>query len=178
MNSRLLLPVLLVLVDGGIASSLASEDYQQHIRHFASNTPPEKVRAAIQAIRKAGTNAFPALLAHMKDKEMAESSSFQGARMFTPTVGTACFELIQRQIEGDWPKGYRDYHALSAETIRDWLARHAGLSLPQLRIEAAQQSLNRAVADAPKKANSGWHKETLKFLEENLAEAKQAAAPK
>ena len=183
MNTKHLALTLLARVVGSLASSAGAEDYEQHIRHFASNTPPDKVRAAVRTLRQAGTNAFPALLAHLDDKSPAERNTFQRAEMkrgrdgkleiAVPTIGDACFDLLQGQIEGAWPKGYTDYHILSPQTVRDWLSRHRGLSLRQLRIEAAQQSLNRAEADTPKAGASDFHKKTLEFLRKNLDDAKQ-----
>lgn len=184
MNTRLLL--LTSLVAGSLTSLRAADDYEQHIRRFASNTPPNTVQAAVRTLRQAGTNAFPALLAHLGDKAPAERNTFQRAQVrqtpdgkfeiAVPTIGDACFDLLQTQVEGAWPKGYRRYHVLSPETARDWLTRHRGLSLQQLRIDAARESLERAEADTPKAGESSFHKQTLEFLRKNLDEAKRNAA--
>jgi hypothetical protein len=168
--------VLFTLISGGVVSCLSAEDYHQLIRNFAANTSRNKIQSAVKAIKDAGTNAFPALLAHLKDKAPAEISFFGGDNILPPTIGTACFNLLQGQVEGVWPKGYRDYHTLSPKTVRDWIARNQGLSLQQLRVEAAQQSLARAEADSPKKPDSDFHKRILGFLRKNLEEAKQNAA--
>src|SRR5262245_25790395 len=153
MNARLS-SIGLTLFLGSLTPTIGAEDYEQHIRHFASNTPPAKVEAALRTLREAGTNSFPALLEHLKDNALAEPRFFTRAvgklgpdgtfLPATPTIGDACFDLLQDQIEGTWPKGFRDYYVLTPETVGDWLARHSGLSLQQLRVEAAQQSLSRA----------------------------------
>jgi len=167
------LTIGLLLLAGILTTTFGADDYERHIQQFASNTPPAKIQAALQALRTAGTNAFPALLAHLKDIAPAEPSFFQGSAAGTPTIGRACFGLLQGQIEGNWPKGFRDYYVLSPETAREWLASHRGLSLQQLRIEAAQQSLKRAEADTPNRKESEFHHQTLKFLRQNLEEAKR-----
>jgi len=162
-----------------LLSGCAAPDYEEHIRHFASNTPPDTVRAAVQVIEKAGTNAFPTLLAHLEDKSPAEATAFQeqalgpNGEIGRPTIGSACFGMLQGQIEGNWPKGFQHYYVLSPQTIRDWLARHADLSLQQLRLAAAQESLGRAEADAPKDGESEFHQQTLEFLRKNLEEARR-----
>jgi hypothetical protein len=170
--------MLLVLVSGGIASALGAEDYHQNVRNLAADTPREKIQVAVKAIKDAGTNAFPVLLAHLQDKKRAEPLFFQGDSARAPTIGDACFDLLQWEIEGAWPKGFRDYYTLTPKNVRNWLAEHSGLSLQQLRVEAAQQSLARAVDDTPKKKDSEWHKKELEFLRRNLEEAKQNASQK
>lgn len=185
MDTRLLLVTVLALVAVSLQSSGGAEDYELQIRHLASNTPPNTVRAALQVLREAGTNAFPSLLANLDDTTPAERTTFQRAEVrrgrdgkveiAVPTIGDACFNLLQGQIEGEWPKGYRGYYVLSPKTARDWLAHRRGLTLQQLRIEAAQESLKRAEADSSKPGASDFHKQTLEFLRKNLDEANRSA---
>jgi len=183
MSTRVLLRAVFVVVLASLTSTLGAEDYEQHVRHLAPNTAPDTIREAVRALREAGTNAFPTLLAHLGDKAPAERRIFQRDVLehgtfhaATPTIGGVCFDLLQGQIEGNWPKGFRHYYVLTAATARDWLARHRGLSLQQLRIEAARQSLRRAEADTPKTGETRFHKETLDFLRKNLDDAKRNAA--
>jgi len=163
--------------------SASAENYEQHIQRFASNTPPETVRTALRTLEQAGTNAFPALLANLRDRTPAARDFFQRAegsfvtngifKPAIPTVGDACFGLLQSQIEGNWPKGFRHYYVLSPANAGEWLARYKGLPLQRLRVEAAQQSLRRAEADASKKKSDNFHQQTLKFLRQNLEDARQ-----
>lgn len=178
MKPQLLVVVVLILASVGILSSQGAEDYHQHVRNFAANTPREKIQNSVRAIKDAETNAFPVLLLHLQDTKPAEPLFFQGDSVRAPNIGDACFDLLQWQIEGAWPKGFRDYYTLTPKNVRDWLAKHSGLSLQQLRVEAAQESLARAVDDAPKKKDSDWHRKELDFLRKNLEDAKQNASRK
>jgi hypothetical protein len=90
-----------------------------------------------------------------------------------PSVGDVCLGIIQGQIEGHWPKGYRQYHVLTPESTKRWLEAHQGLSLRELRIAAAQESLRRAESEIRPRTADDYQKNVLTFLRDNLQKAKE-----
>jgi hypothetical protein len=164
----------------GVNAGQDDEDFEALIEQYSPTTPLVLLNAAKIRLEEAGIRAFPALLAHVTDNAPA-NEAFQEAlvrrradgtfKIVDPTIGDACFGLLQRQIEGAWPKVCRNYHALSPRNIRGWVEYHRGLSLEELRVQAAQQSLDRAFADAI--AGRKHHRATLPFLAENLTRAKK-----
>jgi hypothetical protein len=158
------------------AGKMPLEDYDVHIRNLAFNSSPQSIRTALKALVDAGTNAFPTLIAHLNDQELA-SPTFQAATAKRPTIGDACFDILQQQVEGAWPKAYRDYCVLSPGTTPRWLARHAAKPLRELRIEAARESLGRAEKDSNTRRDFTLHQQTLNFLRGHLHELEQRENP-
>src|SRR4029078_207008 len=111
------------------------------------------VASAIAVLESAETRAFPALLAHLEDNTKA-SSTFQravmevaasgNATLHHPTIGEACFDLIQSQVEGNWPKAYRQYYVLSPQNVVSWWQSRRDRLLQELKIETARASLAQA----------------------------------
>jgi hypothetical protein len=162
------------------AQSQTDGSYETAIASLSENTDAAQVAAAIKALESAGTKAFPALLAHLNDTSRA-SAVFQGAKMDVdakgnvsihhPTIGEACFALIQNQIEGNWPKGYREYYVLSPKNVVSWLQARKAKTLKELQLETAQASLTQA---RQRRGKSGYWREAVRFLEEHLRELKVA----
>ena len=148
--------------------------YEAAIASLAKSSDAQRVSKAIATLERAGTKAFPALLAHLSDTTTA-SEAFQHevqdvyGNVPPPTIGEACFNLIQHQIEGNWPKGLRQYYALSPTNIVSWWYARKEKSLKDLRIEAAMASLTRA---RRRRGTSRYDPEAIRFLERHLRAAR------
>jgi hypothetical protein len=148
--------------------------YEAAIASLAESSNAQRVSNAIATLKSAGTKAFPALLAHLNDATTA-SEAFQHevqdihGNVPSPTIGEACFDLIQHQIEGNWPKGLRQYYALSPMNIVSWWYARKNKSLKDLRIEAAMASLTRT---RRRRGISRYDPEAVRFLERHLREAR------
>jgi len=160
------------------ASGTASEqiEYEQHIQKLAFGTPTEQIEIAISALESAGPAAYPALVGHLKDSTRA-ADDFQTQDVLWdlghPSIGDVCFDIIQGQVEGRWPKGYRQYYVLTPQNTKRWLDAHKGLSLRELRIAAAQESLRRAESEIRHNTANDFQKGMIKFLRDNLQEARE-----
>ena len=151
---------------------------RQQIELLASGVPIHKTSSAIKEFESAGLDGFPALTAHL-DNPVRAAQHFVSEGLardsngnpipYKPSIGTACFELLQGQIEGVWPKGYRSYQVLNPSNIREWLAMRKDKSLQELRLECATNSLNTARRDNNKNP-SDWTRRCVKFFAENLLE--------
>lgn len=155
----------------------ARDRYEVAILSLAADNPNEIIDAAIQTIGSGGKDAFDALLAHMNNTALA-SKSFAGqtitvdedanSQQHQPSIGDVCFELLQGQIEGHFPKFAIEYYVLDRSNIREWLADRKSKTVKVLRIECAQLSLEaakRAYDQKPTELNA----DMVQFLEENLA---------
>ena len=162
-------------------SSQTDGSYETAIASLSENSDAAQVAGAIAALESAGTKAFPALLAHLNDRARA-SVVFQRAKMefdtkgnvmgvHHPTIGEACFDLIQNQVEGNWPKGYRQYYVLSPKNVVSWWQARKAKTLKELQLETAQASLTQA---RQRRGKSGYSREAVRFLERHLRELKAA----
>ena len=162
-------------------SSQTDRSYETAIASLSENSDAAQVAGAVAALESAGTKAFPALLAHLNDTARA-SVVFQGALMDVdakgnvlglhhPTIGEACFALIQNQVEGNWPKGYRQYYVLSPKNVVGWWQARKAKPLKELQLETAQASLTQA---RQLRGKSGYSREAVRFLERHLRELKVA----
>jgi hypothetical protein len=155
-------------------TSQTDGSYEAAIASLAENSDAQLVSKAIATLKSAGTKAFPALLAHLNDATTA-SEAFQhevqdiNGNVPRPTIGEACFDLIQHQVEGNWPKALRQHYALSPSNVVSWLGARKGKSLNQLRIEAAQTSLTRA---RQRRGTSAYSRDAVRFLEKHLREVR------
>lgn len=148
--------------------------FEAAIASLAETSDAQRVSRAIVTLKSAGTKAFPALLEHLNDTTTA-SEAFQHevqdihGNVSSPTIGEACFDLIQHQIEGNWPKGFRQYYVLSPTNVVSWWQARKEKSLKELRIEAARTSLTRA---RQHRGTSSYWPEAVRFLERHLREAR------
>ena len=151
------------------------------VQMFAAGTPDKDTVAAIQFVKSAGVKAFPALLNHLGDKtEAAQRHFMQESVMrdkdgnwgpYVPTISSACFDIIQNQVEGGWPKLYRQSQVLNRSNVRDWLRQREGKTLGELRIECATLSLEKA-KEMQKGDSSDDAKEYVKFFVDNLRQVR------
>lgn len=166
-----------VLIVIGCNSTEPEDRYETAVKAFASSVPTDKTAAAIDLIKSADIDAFDTLLAHLDDETRASEEHFMRAMVvvdengnegpYEPSVGDACFDLLQAQIEGGWPKGFREYYVLNRINIRDWLDQRKGKTLRELRIECATLSLASAKRDHQINPTE-WTDTCVKFLTQNL----------
>ena len=151
--------------------SATTTEYERAIQDLAEGKDPQTVKTAILVLSDAKTQAFPALIKHLSDKTPASVEYF-GLRdilcspqtipclPWEPTIGEACFEIIQSEVEGNWPKEYRSHYILTAGNVGEWWESRRAMSLKDLQLDAATTSLERArhQGDADK----------IRFLQEHL----------
>lgn len=133
---------------------------------------------AHDTLRKAGKEAFPALLRRIDDKTVLDDGRFQGATSQKPTIGRVSFEIIQYQIESGWPKGVRHHHALNERNVAAWLAKHEGLSLTQLRIRALVDSMDSVSREIETEGVTDFRLKDLAFLRDRLGKILDEAKKK
>jgi hypothetical protein len=166
-----------------LAPCYAGDDYEPHIKNLAAGSPEKDIKASLRTLEAAGIAAFPTLIAHFSSREPAEPRFFQRQvaerapdgtfRMHRPTIGEVCFDIVQGQIEGNWPKGFRQYYVLTPINTKEWLDAHSGLKLAQLRRSSLTESLRRAEADLAKDQSAEFFKTAVAFLREELESTKQ-----
>jgi len=151
--------------------SAITPEYERAIKDLAEGKDPQTVKTAIQVLSDAKTEAFPALIKHLSDTTSASVEYFgrpdiQCWPQTTPcppwelTIGEACFDIIQAEVEGNWPKAYRSYYTLTAGNVGEWWEARRTMSLKDLQLDAATTSLEHArhKGDA----------DAIAFLEEHL----------
>ncbi|HKO96280.1 MAG TPA: hypothetical protein VJU86_04775 [Pyrinomonadaceae bacterium] len=159
--------------DGRISSREATpiiSEYEKAIQDLAEGKDRQTVKVAVQILRDAKTGAFPALIQHLSDKTPASFEYFGGRDVQCPpqatpctrqpTIGEACFLIIQSEVEGNWPKAYIGYYTLTAGNVGEWWQSRQTMSLKDLQLEAAKSSLERAKHEG--KADA------IRFLQEHL----------
>jgi hypothetical protein len=161
----------------GCSSGHATDEYESAVAAFASGTPAAETTAAVDQLRAAGIDAFDVLLAHLDDETRASNEHFMRAVAtvdeqgnvvpWEPTIGDACFDLLHVQIEGSWPKAFRDHHVLDRSNIREWLAGRKYKSLHELRLECATLALESAEQEHAKNPNA-LTESCVEFLADNL----------
>jgi len=135
--------------------SATTPEYERAIQDLAEGKDPQTVKTAVQVLSNAKTRAFPALIKHLTDKTPASVEHF-GVRdimcapqtnpcpPWQPTIGEACFEIIHSEVEGNWPKAYRNHYILTAGNVGDWWESRRTMSLKDLQLDAATTSLEHA----------------------------------
>lgn len=152
------------------ASAIAPE-YERAIKDFAEGTDPQRIKTAILVLGAAKTEAFPALIKYLSDKTPASVEYFGLRNLlcgpqttpcppWQPTIGDACFEMIQSEVEGNWPRAYRSHYILTAENVGEWWESRRTMSLKDLQLDAATTSLERARREGDA--------DTIRFLEGHL----------
>src|SRR6478672_11259254 len=100
----------LVLVAGSTLPVRATDDFAGYVVQLAATNPEREAVRAERALIEAGRKAFPTILAHLDDSAPLQPRLANRAVRGTPTVGGRCFDLLQVQIEGNWPKGFRQFY--------------------------------------------------------------------
>lgn len=121
--------------------------YESAVALLAVGQRDASVMAAYRTLEAAGIKAFPVLIAHVKDTAKAapghfeEEATDQFGNIEQPTVGDVCYRLVRHEVEGDWPKGFRDYQVLTKENVTTWWEKHRTKSLHEMRLETVRISL-------------------------------------
>jgi hypothetical protein len=176
------------VLEGGIGAS-SPTPFDKDVDNLVAGTPDARIKSSLEALRSAGVKAFASLIQHFGDgrsaeyrffaKDMVDITPDGRMKAHEPTVGEACFDILQEQVEGNWPKGYRAYYVLTPGTAQLWLDMHAGMTLKQLRIAAAEESLAKAKADLATQPSFGggsvadFRRGAVEFLQKNLEEVKK-----
>ena len=168
----------------------APHTFERAVADLVEGKDRATVEKAWEALRGAGTAAFPTLIAHLGDERKASFRHF-GAKdiqvkcppaaepcpPYHPTIGEACFDILAGQVEGNWPKGYRRYYTLTPENVVAWWEARRGRSLKELQVEAARSSLAAARKDYARRKRSKedvkFLKGVVKFLEDNLKDVRE-----
>ena len=150
--------------------SAITPEYERAIQDLAEGKDPQTVKTSIQILSNAKTRAFPALITHLSDKTPASLEYFGGREIqcapqtspcrWQPTIGEACFEIIQSQVEGNWPKEYSRHYTLTPGNVDEWWKSRRTMSLKDLQLDAATTSLERA--------RDKGDADAIRFLEEHL----------
>jgi hypothetical protein len=164
--------LILVLVFASTFSVYAADDFSGYVRQLAAGMPERDAVRALRALTDAGVRAFPTLLAHLSDREPIQASLNNRDVSGTPTVGELCFDLLQTQIEGNWPKGFREFYILTPDNAEQWLDEHKTQSLRQLQLTSREESLRRAEAESAAHPADLTTK-AVAFLREEVAKLKQ-----
>ncbi|MCE9612140.1 MAG: hypothetical protein K8R23_18235 [Chthoniobacter sp.] len=150
----------------------AGDDFSGYVRQLADDMPERDAVRAERALFDAGIRAFPTLLAHFGDRQLIQVRLNGRAVIGTPTVGDLCFDILQTQIEDNWPKGFRQFYILTPDNAKQWLDDHKGLSLRQLQLVSREESLRRAEASLAA-APSDLTMKAVAFLRKEVAKLKQ-----
>jgi hypothetical protein len=152
---------------------VTAADHPRYIKQMARTLPEKEAFWAMRILHEAGMAAFPTLIAHFNDPTPAHTG-----RQITgvATIGQECFEILQYQIEGSWPKAHRTFQILTPKNAKQWLDAHRGQSLDQLRMISRQESLRRAQAELAKNPTDEFCQEMAKFFREEIEILKTGSA--
>jgi hypothetical protein len=150
----------------------AGDEFSGYVRQLAADMPERDAVRAERALFDAGIRAFPTLLAHFGDRQLIRARLNGRDVSGTPTVGDLCFDILQVQIEDNWPKGFRQFYILTPDNAKQWLDDHNGLSLRQLQLVSREESLRRAEARLAAESADLTTK-AVAFLREEVAKLKQ-----
>jgi len=153
------------------SQDVSTAQFERAIQDLAEGKDSETVKTAILVLSEAKTEAFPALIKHLGDKTPASYEWFGILDLrcgpqttpcppWAPTIGEACFEIIQSEVEGNWPKAYRTHYILTAGNVAEWWESRRTMSLKELQLDAAKTSLERA--------RQKGDADAIQFLEEHL----------
>lgn len=120
------------------------DDFSGVIRQLADDAREEDAIRALKVLSDAGIRVFPSLIAHFDDEQLIHPRLNAFEVLGDLTVGWLCFVILQDQIEGNWPKGFRQFYILTPDNAKQWLDKHKGLSLRELQVISREESLRRA----------------------------------
>jgi hypothetical protein len=163
----------------GFAKGREPKNYDQYIKNFSAGTPDEKIKSSLKALDEAGMDAFPSLISALTNIEPAEPNFFQleemailpdgSSKLHSPTIGEACFGILQGQIEGNWPKGFREFYVLTPDNAKAWLEARKGQTLPELRAAASAEALRRSEKQLAEHPDDEFlRNSTVPFLKERV----------
>lgn len=153
--------------------SAITPEYERAIQDLAEGKDRQTVKTAIEVLSDAESQAFPALIKHLSDKTPASLEYFGGHAVqcapqttpcppWQPTIGEACFVIIQSEVEGNWPKAYMSHYTLTAGNVGEWWESRRTMSLKDLQLDAATTSLEHA--------RDKGGADAIRFLQEHLSD--------
>ena len=160
----------IALIFGLTLGCRAADNFDGYVQQLAATMPERDAVRALHALDDAGVRAFPTLIAHIADSAPAYFPRQDATGI--PTVGEACFSILQGHIEGNWPKGFRQFYILSPANAKQWLATHKALSLRQLQLISREESLRRAETELAAQPADLTTK-AVAFLREEVTKLKQ-----
>ncbi len=149
------------------------QSYERAVASLAAGHKDATVMAGHETLEAAGTKAFPVLIAHVKDTAKAapghfeEEATDQFGNIEQPTVGDVFYRLVRHEVEGAWPKGFRDYQVLTKENVTSWWDKHRTKTLHEMRLETVRISLDRAKKEL-EKVKSETTEAAVQFLTARL----------
>lgn len=156
-----------------------ADDFDRHIDHLRAGTPTAQVSKSLTVLTRAGKRAFPALIARLDDRTLADSR-FQRAevddstgKIVDPTIGRTCLGILQGQVEGVGPKSYRDFEVLNARTVKKWMKTHGDKTLAEMRAIATAQSLRRAEAALQESPDNAAARSAIEFFRDDYDERRR-----
>ncbi|MFO0961306.1 MAG: hypothetical protein U0625_00210 [Phycisphaerales bacterium] len=165
-----------------VALTAARRAAYEDVLEFRNGTALALRAKALERLWAAGTDAFPALLAHLDDTRPIPFDLYGGDWGSTNgavdlPLGVICFDLLQTQIEGNWPKAYRGAEILTPANIEQWLAAHDGASLAELRAAAARDELAAVERQIAANGATEYLEDLRAFFEERVKESAKKPAP-
>lgn len=148
------------------------DDFTGVIRQLAEDAREEDAIRALKVLSDAGIRVFPSLIAHFDDEQLIHPRLNAFEVLGDLTVGWLCFVILQDQIEGNWPKGFRQFYILTPDNAKQWLDKHKGLSLRELQVISRKESLRRAelaLATSP----GDFMSSAVKFLRQEVESLKE-----
>jgi len=117
-------------------------DFSNLVDTLSAEHSRDEALAAHRELVDGGKQAFPTLLKRMDDETITHIE-FLGSVSTTdpPPIGQVCFEILQMQIEGQWPKGFRSFHVLNKTNIAQWVKTNSSQSLAEMRRTVLTQAI-------------------------------------
>lgn len=144
-----------------------STDFSKLLDTLSAEHSRDDALAAHRELVAAGKQAFPELLMRLDDETITHIE-FLGSVSTTdpPPIGQVCFEILLLQLEGRWPKGFRQYRILDKSNISEWVEHHLTKSLPEMRHIALTQAIQNVNAQPEVELERKYASEILRFLRE------------
>lgn len=150
-----------------------SSKYVRVVETLATSTDADAVRLAAELLEKGGLDSIRALRNHLNDHRIPPLFYVPRAVSGEPDMADYCFWLIQGMIEGAVPKLYEGlYSSLSRDVIEQWLDERANKSMLELQLDAAHDSLSRALDDY-ESGGEPYARQAIEFYQERLRQLKK-----
>lgn len=139
--------------------------YEEAVDNLAEDKDVAVVEKALETLYEGKLKAFPTLVAHVNDPRRASGRAYMKSVVSLdgsgPTIGMVCLDVLQMQVEGNWPKAFQPYYYLRSKNVASWWEANKDKPLDQLRIEAAESALDIARQGAAPA-------DVIRFLEKHL----------
>ncbi|MAS92886.1 MAG: hypothetical protein CMO55_06775 [Verrucomicrobiales bacterium] len=170
-----ILTIIALVFASPVAPAQESDKYEQAILKLRKGHDRDEALQAQEFLRSSGKDAFPTLLKYLYSTEPAAGFTYPRAvetkegQPYQPTLGDAVFLLMQDAIEGNRPRGFRQFYVITWEKIEQWLSEHADLSLEEMQIAAARESMQLIEQKKPFDQES-MYQMALDHIQQRIAE--------